>query len=142
MGLALAPSAEKVLGIELIADAVVSANANAKANGLGNAHFIAGDVGAELARLRDETPEVFATVDAALLDPPRSGLNPQAIETLAAIRPKRLLYVSCKPESLARDIRALLAHGYRVEGPAQPVDLFPHSQHVETIIALVAEDKA
>ncbi len=74
-----------------------------------------------------------------LQDPPRSGLTPKAKEHLTSVRPPRIIYVSCKPESLGRDLRRLIEAGYRVDGEATPVDLFPHSHHVETVVALVAE---
>lgn len=138
LGITLAPSADNVLGIELVPEAVAAARDNAGRNGLDQAEFIAGDVAVELARLRQERPERLAEVDVALLDPPRSGLSPQALEVLLAQRPPRLVYVSCKPESLARDLRLLIAAGYMVEGEATPVDLFPHSHHVETVVSLVA----
>lgn len=138
LALALAPNAESVLGIELVPEAVESARTNAARNGLEHCSFIAGDVDLELARLRESAPERLATLDAVLLDPPRQGLNPRALETLVALRPPRIVYVSCRPESLARDLRLLMAQGYRLDGEATPVDLFPQTHHVETVVALVA----
>ena len=138
LALTIAPSAKHVVGIELVPEAVESARANAKKNGLDHCRFIAGDVEVELARLKVHESELFAEVDAVLLDPPRRGLSPKALEVLAALRPPRLVYISCKPESLGRDLRLLFAQGYRVEGEATPVDMFPHSQHIETVVALVA----
>lgn len=140
LALTIAPSARRVIGIELVPEAIVGAKENAARNGLGHCRFIAGDVELELARLKLEEPEVFAEVDAVLLDPPRSGLTPKAMEHLLSIRPARIIYVSCKPETLGRDLRKLLEGGYRVDGEATPVDLFPHSHHVETVVALVAEE--
>jgi len=137
LALTIAPSAESVLGIEIVPEAIASAISNAERNGLSHCRFIAGDVHAELSRLRTDEPEVLASVDVALLDPPRSGLSVQAVDTLVAIRPPRMIYVSCKPESLGRDLRRLFAHGYRVDGEATPVDLFPQSHHVETVVTLI-----
>jgi 23S rRNA (uracil1939-C5)-methyltransferase len=133
LGLALAPFVEDVLGIELVPEAVESANRNAARNGLAHAHFIAGDVGATLATLPRERLD---KVDAVVLDPPRSGLHPDALKHLVALAPPRIFYISCKPESLARDLRLLEARGYRPEGPATPFDFFPHSHHVETLVSL------
>lgn len=138
LALTIAPSAERVVGIELVPEAIEGARNNAKKNGLTHCRFIAGDVEVELLRLKTEEADLFAEVDAVLLDPPRSGLTPKAMEHLLSIRPPRVIYISCKPESLGRDLRKLLEAGYVVEGEATPVDLFPHSHHVETVVALVA----
>lgn len=139
LALTIAPSAKRVLGVELVPEAIAGARENAARNGLDHCRFIAGDVEVELARLKVEEPELFAEVDAVLLDPPRSGLTPKAMEHLTSVRPPRIIYVSCKPESLGRDLRRLIEAGYRVDGEATPVDLFPHSHHVETVVSLVAD---
>lgn len=139
LALTIAPSAGRVLGVELVPEAVAGARENAERNGLGHCRFIAGDVEVELARLKLEEPELFAELDAVLLDPPRSGLTPKAMEHLTSVRPPRIIYVSCKPETLGRDLRRLVEAGYRVDGEATPVDLFPHSHHIETVVALVAD---
>jgi 23S rRNA (uracil1939-C5)-methyltransferase len=138
LALTIAPSAERVVGIELVPEAIAGARNNAERNGLVGCRFIAGDVEVELARLKSEEPALLSEVDAVLLDPPRSGLTPKAMEHLLSVRPPRIIYVSCKPESLGRDLRKLLEAGYKVDGEATPVDLFPHSHHVETVVALVA----
>lgn len=133
LGLAVSPSCERVVGVELVPEAVESARKNAARNELA-ATFHAGDVGAVVADPAFRA--ALGPVDVVLLDPPRTGLLPGALAALGALEPPRLIYVSCKPESLARDLRALEAIGYRPEGPAQPVDLVPQSHHVETVVSL------
>lgn len=135
LALSLAPFVGRVIGVEIVALAIANARANALRNHLDNATFIVGDVGVVLAdpKFKDS----LDYLDAVLLDPPRSGLSPQALTAVTQLGAARLVYISCKPESLARDIRALQERGYRLEGPAQPVDLFPQSHHIETVVSLV-----
>lgn len=135
LALAVAPFVGRVVGVELVPEAVANAVHNAARNGLDNAEFIAGDVArvvADPALSGDVRP-----VDAVLLDPPRSGLSPPAFDAVRALDTPRIVYVSCKPESLARDLVRFAEHGYRPEPPAQPIDLFPQSHHVETVVTLV-----
>lgn len=135
LALALAPFVGRVVGVEIVAEAIANARANAARNHLNNATFIVGDVGVVVAepQFRDH----LDYLDAVVLDPPRSGLSPQALDAVTHLGAPRLVYISCKPESLARDIRALQERGYRLEGAAQPVDLFPQSHHIETVVSLV-----
>ena len=130
IGLAMAPHAQQVVGVEINEEAVVNARHNAAHNGITNAQFFAGDVGDVLAR------EGFSSIDLVVVDPPRAGLAPQARRELAAIGAPRLVYVSCNPKALATDLVDLLAAGYRVE-QIQPVDMFPHTRHIECVAALV-----
>ncbi|PKN58616.1 MAG: 23S rRNA (uracil(1939)-C(5))-methyltransferase RlmD [Deltaproteobacteria bacterium HGW-Deltaproteobacteria-14] len=134
LALCVARSVDHVVGVEIVADAIDNAVANARANGLDNVTFLVGDVG-EVLREHADAPW-RAEVDAVVVDPPRAGLMPKAVEQLAAIAPPRIVYVSCSPASLARDIVALRAAGYEVEGAIQPVDLFPHTFHVENVVTL------
>lgn len=126
--LPLATRAGEVLGVELDAGLVASAEANARRNGLDNARFAAAD----LAGI-DGTPAwARAGFDAVLLDPPRSGA-PAALPLIAAVGPARIVYVSCDPATLARDAGELVArHGYRL-ARAAAADMFPHTAHVESI---------
>jgi 23S rRNA (uracil1939-C5)-methyltransferase len=133
LGLAIAPFVTRVLGIELVPEAVAAANRNAARNGLTHAEFIAGDVGATLAAMPKDT---LADIDAIILDPPRSGLHPDALDAISRLAPPRIVYISCKPESLARDLRLLKHRGYLPEAPAAPFDFFPQSHHVETLVSL------
>jgi 23S rRNA (uracil1939-C5)-methyltransferase len=134
LGLALAPYVGEVVGIELVEDAVLNARDNARENGIANARFIAGDVGAVLA-----TPEMKALVsdiELVVVDPPRAGLLPGAQKEIVAINAPALVYVSCNPTALARDLVVLGEVWYSLV-EVQPVDLFPHTHHIENVAAFV-----
>lgn len=125
IGQILSPLAEKVVGIELIPEAVEAARANAAANGLANCQFIAGDVKTEVGRLQDK-PDVI------VLDPPREGIQPKAMGDVLSFAPPVFVYVSCKASSLARDLPFFVRAGYQIE-TVQCVDMFPQTPHVETV---------
>ncbi|GFK93451.1 23S rRNA (uracil-C(5))-methyltransferase RlmCD [Fundidesulfovibrio magnetotacticus] len=131
LSLFLARTAGRVTGFEISQAAVEDAQANAAANGLTNCFFQAGDVKLVLARRKD-------IPHAAVLDPPRAGLDPKALQALAQARPPRVVYVSCNPSTLARDL-GRLAPAYRVER-VTPVDLFPHTPHIECVARLTRAD--
>ncbi len=124
----LAPVAKKVVGVEIVEEAVIAARENAKLNGLDNCEFIAGDVLKVVGELTDK-PDII------VLDPPRDGIHPKAIEHIINFGVDRMVYVSCKPTSLARDLEIFQARGYKVEKVCC-VDMFPGTVHVETIVAL------
>ncbi len=124
----LAPVAQKVIGVEIVEEAVEAARENAALNGLANCRFIAGDVLKVVGEL-GEKPDLI------VLDPPRDGIHPKAMEKIIGFGAERIVYVSCKPTSLARDLEALLAHGYRVERGCC-VDMFPGTGNIETAVAL------
>jgi len=130
IGLCMAPYARKILGIELNASAVENARINAAHNDIEHAQFFVGDVGKVLESSEFRT--AAQDVDVIVVDPPRSGLLPQAREQLRAIDVPRLVYVSCNPATLARDAAELCAHGYTLHD-VQPVDMFPHTYHVENV---------
>lgn len=127
LSLAVAGGAAAVLGVESTPAAVRDAEANAKLNGLDNCRFTAGDVLRALHDLK-ESPDVVIT------DPPRSGMHPGAVARILELAPARIVYVSCNPATLARDVR-LLAPGYAL-AEARPFDLFPHGPHVECVAVL------
>lgn len=131
IGLALARRCEQVLGVELVPEAIDAARVNARRNGLENIRFEVGEVGAVLAQAALPVPEVV------VVDPPRAGLERGLAEVVALGAP-RLVYVSCNPEALARDLSALRAAGYHARW-AQPVDQFPHTPHVEVVALLERE---
>lgn len=133
-GLALAGQAHEVVGIEENAQSVAAAQDSAAASGVKNARFLAGDLGAVLATVAPVGPPA---AEVAVVDPPREGLLPRALELLIARRPRRIVYVSCYPQSLVRDLKALTAAGYRGVSAA-PVDMFPHTSHLETVVTLEA----
>ena len=129
--LAMAKAAGKVIGVEVIPQAVEDARDNALRNGIENAEFFCGDAGQ--AALELEKQGVKA--DVVVVDPPRKGLNGDTIEALARFAPRRIVYVSCDPATLARDVALLKERGYRLSD-ALAVDLFPRCAHVETVVCL------
>ena len=127
----LAPVAKKVIGVEIVEEAVKAAGENAKLNGLTNCEFIAGDVLKMLDTISDRP-------DFIVLDPPRDGIHPKALKKIIDYGVDRMIYISCKPTSLARDLEMLQGYGYRVER-ACCVDMFPWSANVETVCLLNRE---
>jgi len=124
----LSPVADKVIGVEIVEEAVEAARENARMNGLDNCTFIAGDV----LKVLDEISE---QPDFIVLDPPRDGIHPKALQKIIAYGAPRILYISCKPTSLARDLEVLLANGYQAER-ISCVDMFPQTANVETVCLL------
>ena len=132
--LCLAKAAGKVIGVEVIPQAVEDAKDNAKRNGIENAEFFCGDAGQAALELEKQG----VRPDVVVVDPPRKGLNADTIEALSLMAPKRIVYVSCDPATLARDVTLLKQRGYRLSS-AQAADLFPRCAHVESIVCLVRE---
>ncbi|MBC3796469.1 23S rRNA (uracil(1939)-C(5))-methyltransferase RlmD [Acetobacterium tundrae] len=124
----LAPVAKKVVGIEIVAEAVEAAKINAKKNGMDNCEFFAGDVLTEVEKLAYKA-------DVIILDPPRDGVHPKSIFKILDFKPNIFIYVSCKATSLARDLPFFVEAGYEVK-KVQCVDMFPHTGHVETVVLL------
>ena len=132
--LAMAKAAGRVIGVEVIEQAVQDARDNAKRNGIENAEFFCADAGK--AALELESKGIRA--DVVVVDPPRKGLNADAIEAICRISPRRLVYVSCDPATLARDVALLKERGFAVQS-AQAADLFPRCAHVESIVCMTRE---
>ena len=132
--LAMAGAAGKVIGVEVVPQAVEDARENAKRNGIENAEFFCGDAGQ--AALELEMQGIKA--DVVVVDPPRKGLNADTIEALSRFAPRRIVYVSCDPATLARDVALLKERGYVLKN-AMAADLFPRCAHVESILCLVRE---
>ena len=130
--LCMAKAAGNVIGVEVIPQAVEDARDNAKRNGIKNAEFFCGDAGE--AALALEAKGIKA--DVVVVDPPRKGLNADAIEALARFAPRRIVYVSCDPATLARDVALLKERGYVVKN-AMAADLFPRCAHVESIVCMI-----
>ena len=129
------PGAKRVIGVEERVDAVADARNNARHNGVEAAEFVAGDAGAFM---REHAGEIRA--DVLLMDPPRSGATPDFLKAACLMSPRRIVYISCDPRTQVRDTRYFLEHGYRID-EVQPVDMFPHTNHIENIIAFVKKDK-
>jgi tRNA (uracil-5-)-methyltransferase len=127
----IAADAAKIYGIEIDSDAVERAKENAKLNGVKNAKFIAGDV-------LKEIDNIDQKADLIIIDPPRPGINPKALKKIAAANSKEILYISCNPKSLARDLKELEIHNYKLQ-KFKAVDMFPHTKHLEVITLLKKE---
>ncbi len=132
IALQLASKAKRVIGVESVSEAIEDAKANAVINNMDNLHFICG----QAETVAPQLIEAGQQPDLVVIDPPRKGCDPQLIETLKTVRPGRLIYVSCNPSTLARDLAKLTQDGYRVQS-AQPVDLFPWTSHCEVIVKLI-----
>ena len=131
IGLSMAKNAKKLIGAEIVPAAVENARRNAERNAIQNAEFLCADA-AEAARIlfeRGEKPDVI------VINPPRKGCDSALIATIAAMRPKRVVYVSCDPATLARDLKLFGESGYKTE-TVTPADMFPGTAHVETVVLL------
>ncbi|RMF55268.1 MAG: 23S rRNA (uracil(1939)-C(5))-methyltransferase RlmD [Calditrichaeota bacterium] len=124
----LAEQARKVIGFEIVEKAVEDARRNADVNGISNCEFVAGDVRHLVGDYKHVPPRVL------ICDPPRSGMHKDVVKTILEIAPQRIIYVSCNPATMARDI-ALLAGAYNVR-KVHPVDMFPHTYHIESVVQL------
>ncbi len=133
--LAMAAAAGRVIGVEVIPQAVDDARENARRNGIENAEFFCGDAGQAALELERQG----IRPDVVVVDPPRKGLNADTVEALHRFSPRRIVYVSCDPATMARDVAALKERGYRLQN-AQACDLFPRCAHIETV-ALLSRQK-
>jgi 23S rRNA (uracil1939-C5)-methyltransferase len=129
IGLALAGSARRVVGVEIVAEAVERARENALANGVANVQFVCMDAGKAP---RDLIAEGLPAPDVIVLDPPRAGMTPKAARRVAELGARRIVYVSCNPTTLAGNTPMLAEAGYKLTR-IKPFDLFPHTPHVECV---------
>ena len=131
ISLCLARKAAHVIGAEIVPEAIENARRNAERNGIENAEFLCADAGAAAAELarRGVRP------DCIVVDPPRKGMSPDAIDAMVSMQPPRIVYVSCDPGTLARDVKLLTQHGYTLT-QVLAVDMFPQTPHVETVVLL------
>ena len=132
IALFLADKVRKVVGIEYVEEAIADARVNAARNGFSNTTFYAGDMAKVLT---EEFIAANGRPDVVVTDPPRAGMHEKVVAQLLATAPRKIVYVSCNPATQARDLK-LLAERYDV-GRIQPVDMFPHTQHVENIAELI-----
>lgn len=125
--------ARRVIGVDSVASAIRDAATNARHNGVENADFVAEDATAFMERLAasDERPEPLVL----LMDPPRAGSTPEFLAAACALAPQRIVYISCNPATQARDVRQLVDSGYEIKA-IRPVDMFPHTDHIESIVML------
>jgi len=143
IGLCVADLAEKVVGIEVVRDAVVDANRNAVINGIVNAFYVCGKAEEEIGHVLEEAGDLSGCGTIAILDPPRAGCRPELLEAIAkagGTGAEHIVYVSCDPATLGRDIKILMDYGYKLE-EATPVDMFPHTGHVETVVLMSRADR-
>ena len=129
--LCLAKHAKRVIGGEIVPEAIDNARENARRNGVANAEFFCGDAGEIAAHLASED----LRPDVVVVDPPRKGLGEEVIAAVAGMAPERVVYVSCDPATLARDVKRFSALGYAA-ARAVAVDMFPRTRHVETVVLL------
>ena len=129
IGQVMAKAAKKVYGIEIIEEAVVAANQNAKLNGLTNCEFVAGDVAKTVKNLKDKP-------DLIIVDPPRPGVHKDAVRDISNFGAKEIVYISCNPKTLVLDLVEFKKYGYELE-KVKCMDMFPNTPHVETIVKLI-----
>ncbi|MFC5470861.1 23S rRNA (uracil(1939)-C(5))-methyltransferase RlmD [Cohnella suwonensis] len=135
ISLFLARHAARVYGVEIVPEAIEDARRNALLNGIANAEFAVGAAEDIMPRWQKEG----VLPDVIVVDPPRKGCDPRLLATMLELRPERIVYVSCNPSTLARDLRVLEDGGYRTV-EVQPVDMFPHTGHVECVILMVRKN--
>lgn len=136
ISLFLAKKAKKVYGIEVVEAAIKDAKENASLNNIDNAEFFTG-------KAEDIIPKMYKEghkADVVVIDPPRKGCDEKVLQTIARMNPQKIVYVSCKPSTLARDLKILDELGYRTV-EIQPVDMFPHTSHVECVVKIYRKDK-
>ena len=136
IGITASDQAKQIIGVELNRDAVRDAIGNAKLNGLKNCWFTAGDAGEYM----EQTARSGLRPEVVFLDPPRSGSDERFLRSLLKCAPARVVYVSCDPRTLARDLKILTSGGYGVE-KIQPVDMFPWTEHVETVVLMTRAER-
>ena len=133
----VARNARQVVGIEYVPEAIEDAKVNSDINGIGNTKFYAGDM---KDILTDEFIAEHGQPDVIITDPPRAGMHPDVVDTILRAYPDRIVYVSCNPATQARDLQ-LMDEKYKVAA-VQPVDMFPHTPHVENVVLLVKRVKS
>ena len=135
IGLSMAADCAQLVGVEIVSEAIENAKRNASTNGIGNARFLCADAAAAAKQLRAEglSPDVI------IVDPPRKGLASELIDTIAEMSPDRVVYVSCDPATLARDLKLFTEHNYSVK-EITPVDMFPRTAHVEAVVMMSREE--
>ena len=129
ISLFMAKKSKKIIGIEVVSSAIADAIKNSRENHIKNAEFIVGDAVKVL-------PKIFEPVDVVIVDPPRAGCDKKVLETFSAMNPEKIIYVSCNPATLARDLKILEEFGYKTK-KIRPVDMFPFTSHIESVAQIV-----
>ena len=135
IGIIASKYAGHVYGVELNKDAVNDARKNAKLNEIENIDFVCADAGRYMVNLAEENLKA----DVVIMDPPRAGSDIKFLKSVVKLSPKKVVYISCNPETLARDLMFLSKNKYKVR-KIQPVDMFPHTEHVETVVLMSRKD--
>ena len=135
ISLTIADRVKSVLGVEIVPGAIDDAKRNADLNGIRNAKFELGKAEEKMV----EWQEAGMQPDVIFVDPPRKGLTPELIDAATGMAPKKIVYISCNPATLARDMVQIIANGYHIDGPVQPVDQFPQTTHIETVTVFVKD---
>jgi len=136
IGMVAADKAKKVIGIELNKNAVADAKINAKRNNVQNIDFYQGDAGVFITGMAERGEKL----DIVMMDPPRSGSSKEFMDSIIKMKPKKVVYISCNPETLAEDLKYITKNGYKME-KATPYDLFCHTKHVECVVSLIKVNK-
>ena len=134
----VANNAKKVYGFEIVESSIKDAKKNALNNNINNTEFYCGDLSKMLknySHIIENNP-----CDVLILDPPRAGLHPKTLKEVLKINPKKIIYVSCNPTTQARDVREFINSSY-IMGAVQPIDMFPHTHHIECVITLDKKDE-
>ena len=137
ISLAVAKHAKKVYGVEIVPAAIEDAKKNAANNNITNAEFVVGKAEEQMAKWQEDGLQP----DVLILDPPRKGIGKELIEAAGKMKPQKVIYVSCNPATLVRDIQRFMDQGYHVTKPIQPVDQFPQTTHVESVTVLERTEK-
>lgn len=137
IGLIASKNVKNVIGIEINKDAVKDAKENAMLNNINNVTFVASDAGKFMVNLANNNEKI----DAVIMDPARAGSDIPFLSSLVKLSPQKVVYISCNPETLARDLMYLCKNGYKVK-KIQPVDMFPHTEHIETVALIVKKEKS
>ena len=136
IGIYLSDKAKKIFGFEIIHSAIDDAIINASNNNVKNALFFQGDIKDSL--VNNKEMDIIEKPDISIIDPPRSGLHPKALKNIVDLDQKKIIYISCNPATQARDLKEIVGYGYKIK-KIRPLDMFPHTPHIETVVTLVNE---
>lgn len=133
IGLTMAKSVRKLIGIEIVPEAIENAKENARLNSIENAEFFCADAG----KGANKILEMGERINTVIVDPPRKGCDEETLKAIKTINPEKIVMISCNSATLARDLSILLASGYKIDGSVYPLDMFPRTPHIETAVCLI-----